>query len=175
MSCTDYRLQIDRQARVSGPQTDPELERIRAHARSCPGCAAYLDGVELVERRLLDLPELEPSPELSVRVMERLSRQAGERTSEPEPATGLVTPLVQQLLLNLGFLLACVGLLAGIGSDFPANLLREIGLSTNLLLRLSERVPFDPTGMIVAVGCLLVVLAIMAGPRADPVRSRVDR
>lgn len=175
MSCADVRLQIDRQPRISDPDAGAEFERIRAHARSCPECAAHLGSVELLEQRLLELPEIEPGPEFQSRVMERLDEQVGERAARPEAGRGGVPPLLQQLLGNLGVLLACVGLLAGLRADLPAYLLRKIGLSTSLFLRLSDVVTRDPAAMIVAVACLLLVLSILTGPRAVRVRSRVHR
>ena len=73
MSCTDIRLQIDRQPQVSGPSSGHEFEQIRAHTQSCGHCAEYLDRAEQVEQMLLNLPEIEPRPDLCLRVMEQLN------------------------------------------------------------------------------------------------------
>ena len=167
MSCTDIRLQIDRQPRVSDSSSDQELEQISAHTRSCVNCAEYLERAEQVEQMLLNLPEIEPCSDLCVQVMARLNKQVPQQAPEPEPSPGLVSPLVQQLLKNLSVLLACAGLLASSRTELPAYWLSEIVVSPRIILGLSALVPLEQSAMLLAIACLLLLLSIKAGPRRD--------
>lgn len=173
MSCTDIRLQIDRRPRVTDPSSDHELEQIRAHTRSCGHCAEYLDRAEQVEQMLLNLPEIEPRPDLCLRVMEQLNELVPEQAPEPEPRPGFVSPLLQQLLKNLSVLLACAGLLASSRADLPAYWLSEIVVSSRIILGLSALVPLEQSAMLLAIACLLLLLSIKAGPRPDQIRNQV--
>ena len=156
MSCADIRLQIDRQPQVSDPSSDHDLEQIRAHTRSCGPCAEYLDRVEQVEQMLLNLPDIEPCPDLCLRVMEQLNEQVPEQAPAPEPRPGFVSPLLQQLLKNLSVLLACAGLLAISRADLPAYPLSEIVVSPRIILGLSALVPLEQSAMLLAIACLLL-------------------
>jgi hypothetical protein len=167
VSCTDIRLQIDRQLQVSDTSSDQKLEQIRAHTQSCAHCAEYLDRVEQVEQMLLNLPEIEPDPDLCLRVMEQLNEQVPEQAPEPEPKPGFVSPLLHQLLKNLAVLVACAGLLAGSRADLSAFRFGETVLSPHVILGLSALVPLELAAALFAIACLLLLLSINVGPRSD--------
>lgn len=173
MSCTDIRLQIDRQPRLSDSSSDQELEQIRAHTRSCVNCAEYLDSAEQVEQMLLNLPEIEPCSDLCVQVMARLNKQVPQQAPEPEPSPGLVSPLVQQLLTNLSVLLACAGLLVSVRADLSAHRIIEFVASPHIILGPSALVQSGQTAVFFVAACLLLLLSIKAGPRPDRIRNRV--
>lgn len=173
MSCTAIRLQIDRRPRVSGSSPDRELERITAHTRSCVDCAEYLAKAEQVEQMLLTLPEIEPRVDLCVQVMARLDKQVPRQAPEPEPRRGLVSPLVQQLLMKLSVLLACAGLLASVRADLLAHRFIELVASPHLMLGPSELVRSGQTALFFVSACLLLLLGIKVGPRPGRIRNRV--
>lgn len=160
MSCTDIRTQIDRQPKISADEADGGLDhtivQIRAHAQSCGQCAEYLDNTEQVEQLLMSLPEIEPGAGLSSRVMKRLTEQRFEQPPSPRPRPAFVSLLVQQLLRNVSFLLACAGLLAGSSAELLARRLGGITLSPALV---SSR----PTAILLAFACLLLLLSLKAG------------
>jgi hypothetical protein len=133
-------------------------------------CAEYLDRAEQVERMLLNLPEIEPRPDLCSRVMERLSEQEPELAPEPEPRAGFVSPLLQQLLKSLGVLLACAGLLASTRVDLLVNRLIEIVVSPRIIFGPSVSLQTGQSAVLFVAACLLLLLSIKAGPR--PVRIR---
>jgi hypothetical protein len=116
---------------------------------------------------LLDLPEIEPAPELCLRVMEQLNEQVPEQGAVREPKPGFVSPLVQQLLKNLSVLLACVGLLASIRADVSAYRLTQMVMSPRIINGLSAPVPTEQPAMLIAMACLLLLLSLKAGPRPD--------
>jgi len=172
VSCTDIRLQIDRQPRVSDSSSGQELEQIRAHTRSCVDCAEYLDRAEQVERMLLSLPEIEPCADLSVRVTARLNKQLPRQAPEPEPSPELVSPLARQLLKNLSVLLACAGLLVGVRADLLARRFVEFVASPHIILGPSALVQSGQAAVFLVTACLLLLLSIKAGPRPDRIGNR---
>jgi hypothetical protein len=173
VSCTDIRLQIDRQPRVSDSSSDQELEQIRAHTRSCVNCAEYLDRAEQVEQMLLNLPEIEPCSDLSVQVMARLNKQVSQQAPEPRPSPGLVSPLVQQLLKNLSVLLACAGLLASVRAGLSAHPFIEFVAGPHIIFGPSALVQSGQTAVFFVTACLLLLLSLKVGPRPDQIRNRV--
>jgi hypothetical protein len=122
---------------------------------------------------LLNLPEIEPRPDLRSRVMEQLNEQAPEPVPEPEPRAGFVSPLLQQLLKNLSVLLACVGLLASTRADLLAYRLIEIVVSPHIIFGPSALLPSGQTAVLFVAACLLLLLSIKVGPRPDRIRNRV--
>jgi len=173
VSCTDIRLQIDRQPRVSGSSSDQELEQIRAHTRACANCAGYLDRAEQVERMLLSLPEIEPCSDLSVQVMARLNEQVSRQAPERRPGPGRVSPLVRQLLENLSVLLACAGFLVGVRAGLSTHRFIEFVAGPHIILGPSALVRSGQTAVFFVAACLLLLRSIKVGARADRIRNRV--
>jgi hypothetical protein len=167
VSCAEIRLQIDRQPKVTAPSSDNMLEKISAHTQSCVHCAEYLDSAEQVEQMLLSLPEIEPCPDLCLRVMEQLNEQVPEQDPEPEPRPGLVPTLLQQLLKNLGILLACAGLVAANRADLLGNRLSELVPALHIFPKLPALVPAEQTVVYFAIACLLLLLSIKGRPGQD--------
>jgi hypothetical protein len=157
ISCAELRLQIDRQPLVTS--TEHKLEQIRAHARSCADCAEYLESSVQVEQMLLSLPEVEPCPDLCLRVMEQLPEQA----PEPAPEPGFAATLLQSLLKNLGVLLVCAGLVVAGGAGWLGNRLSESVLNLQIFPKLPALAPAEQPLMLVAIACLLVLLSINGG------------
>jgi hypothetical protein len=165
LSCAETRLRIDRQPQVTAPGSDHKLEQSRAHARSCADCAEYLDSAVQVEQMLLSLPEIEPCPDLCLRVMAQLTEQVPEQAPVPEPEPGFASRAMQWLLKNLGVLLVCAGLAVASGAGLLGNRFSESVLTLQFFPKLPALVPAEQPAMLVAIACLLLLLSINGGSR----------
>ncbi len=94
--------------------------------------------------------------------MQQLTELKPEQAPEPEARAAFVLPLVQQLLRNLSPLLACVGLLAASNADLLARRLNEIAVLP-YILELPALEPSEPSSILLAGACLLLLLSINAG------------
>jgi anti-sigma factor RsiW len=130
MECETYREQmslwLDRQLAA------PDVQRLEAHAETCPACCAAFDAMRRVDRLLASAPMLSPAAGFTARFQARLAVQRRRRRTW----AGLLT-----LALAAAAIIAAAGILAAFtglsvwGSASGSELLTQ---TVSLLLHVGQ-------------------------------------
>lgn len=70
-------------AYVDGELSTPRSERLMMHTAQCKECAIELESVREARRALLSVPDAEPSPDLTARLMRATSGEMGPENQRP--------------------------------------------------------------------------------------------